>query len=310
MENTARWIGYGTALAILAVLLWLLATLRGELSSPSHLIRVRFEETGTLRIQDPVTRQGVVVGRVHSVATDSSGAVVNLELFDKNPLRSDARFVNFNHSLMGDRMVVLVPGRSQQNMDESQVQIGFFANGVAETIHKVDGLLKMVWRIESTSRRWKSPRDSADSWSGTVSQKIYPVFDEITRLSAALGQARQGLEPDIAELERSTEQLADLALRVHANADSLTRFAAISVIRLDSLARLGEDLILQVDSLMLLSVGPQSGLRPLLLERTLYDRTLQLTETLRSVLSILTVDGLDIIHAKNLHLKRTHSASH
>lgn len=310
MENTARWIGYGTALAILATLLSLLSALRGELSSPSHLIRVRFPETGTLRPQDPITRSGVVVGRVHSVAPDSSAALVSLELFDKRPLRADARFVNFNHSLMGDRMVVLVPGTSSQNMDESQVQAGLFANGVAETIHQVDGLLKMVLRINSLSHRWKGPSDSADSWSGTLNQKIYPAFDEITRLGAALSHARQGLEPDITELEHSTQQIADLAVRVHAKADTLTRFAATSLVRLDSLSRLGEGLVLQVDSLMQLSVGPHSGLRPLLLERTLYDRTLQLTETLRAALSILTVDGLDIIHAKNLHLRRTHSSSH
>jgi ABC-type transporter Mla subunit MlaD len=304
MESTARWLGYGTAFALLALLLWLFNVLKDELSTPARLVQVRFEQIGTLRPEDPVTKQGVVIGRVHSVTPERQAALVTLELFNKDPLKADARFVNFNHSLMGDRMMVLVPGRSEALLDESRVQEGFFAEGVAETLHSVDKLLRMVFQYDSLSGVMRSPRHMQGSLSGLVDEKLFPIFDEIATLAGALEKTRSQIEPSLQSLDRSATQLHDLAQTVHGNADTLVRFAAASVARIDSLSVLGLGLVDEVDSLMQLAAGPNAALRPLLFERTVYERTLQLAEVLRMAIAVLQSDGLSIISARNLHFFR------
>lgn len=308
MESTARWLGYGTAFALLALLLWLFNLLKNELSTPSRLVQVRFEQIGTLRVEDPVTLQGVVVGRVHSVAPERQTALVTLELFDKKPLKSDARFVNFNHSLMGDRMVVLVPGRADAHLDESQIQIGLFAEGVAETLHSVDKLLRMVFQYDSVSGVLRSPRHVKGSVSGLIDEQIFPVFDEIAALAQALEKTRAQIEPSLESVDRSAGQMHDLARRVHAQGDTLMRFAATSVTHIDSLSRLGLGLVGEIDSLLQMAAGPNAALRPLLYERTLYERTLQLVDVLNKAIALLQSDGLTLIGPRNLHFFRGKAA--
>jgi len=304
MEGIARSLGYGTSILLLAVLLWLLATLRGEFDHSRRVIRVRFQETGTLRPEDPVSKSGVTVGRVLSVAPDKQGALVEIELFDRQPLPADSRFVNFNHSLMGARMVVLVPGSSVSPLDENQVQTGLFANGVAETIHQVDELLRLVLYMDSLSGHWRAPSDSTGSWSGTLTRKIYPAMDEIRTLHRSLTQVRATLEPRLSALEKTSGDLYRLSRTVHGQTDSLMRISMLTLAKLDSLSDFGQRIIVEVDSLLLLAVGPNSALPPLILERTVYDRTLQLLETLKTALAILSSDGLEVIHGRNLHFFR------
>ena len=49
--------------------------------------------------------RGVEVGRVISIRAADSGAVATLELYRQTRLPKDSRFVNFNYSLFGARMV-------------------------------------------------------------------------------------------------------------------------------------------------------------------------------------------------------------
>jgi hypothetical protein len=235
------------------------------------------------------------------VKANKSGAMVTLELFDKRPLAEDTRFVNFNHSLMGDRMVVMVPGNSLQKMNEEEIQEGLFANGVAETIHSVDKLLDMVFNYNQMATRMQNPRDSMGSWSGLVQGKVYPLFDEIHRLSSALQQARASIEPRLASVTQSTDHLESLAHSVNAQAGHWIQLTLSTTQTLDSLSQTGVQVIATLDSLLQWTAGPNASLRPLFFEQTLYEKTLQLTEVLQSALAILQNDGLNIIHAHNLH---------
>src|SRR4051812_16187015 len=110
MENTARIAGYSVALAILAGMLSVIFILREGVLFPHNRVKVAFPSIGTLMEDDPVKSRGVEVGRVASIEAGNGTAVATLELYRRVTLPKDTRFINYNYSMFGARMVIMVPG--------------------------------------------------------------------------------------------------------------------------------------------------------------------------------------------------------
>ena len=144
MEKSARLAGYLLAFSALIGLLVVVAFLQDGNLFLRTTVKVAFPSAGTLMVDDPVKVRGVEVGRVDQIEAGPAGPVITLELYKRTALSRDTRFVNFNYSLFGSRMIVLLPGTSAEPMDMQSVQPGTFTTGVTETIHKVDELLRTV----------------------------------------------------------------------------------------------------------------------------------------------------------------------
>lgn len=156
METRARFIGYLSLASALVLLAYLGGLFRYEAEHGRRVLRIRFPETGTLMTEDPVTQNGVPIGKVLSITLDPSNpnaSVTEIELFHNDFIPADSRFVDFNHSMMGSRNVVLVTGTSPLPLDATRIQAGFYAPGVAETLHRAGELLDLTAEVRQTFER-------------------------------------------------------------------------------------------------------------------------------------------------------------
>jgi ABC-type transporter Mla subunit MlaD len=232
-----------------------------EVARSPRLIRVHFPEIATLSPGDPVVQGGVQVGAIESIRLDSSGAgtdaLVTLELFHHRPLARDARFLNFSHSLMGARKVWILAGASPHPLDESKVQKGLFAPGLAETLHKVDSLVVVIARLRDQTERLltednplRSPVAAArlldtaahrlNHLTGRLASARAALLTSLQGLNSAAEQTRRGVraaEPPARTALLRARDLVDALESVQENLDTLlTRLEKITALAGDSTA--------------------------------------------------------------------------
>ncbi len=305
MDSSARLDGYTLTLLALAVLMGVLASLKDGGLFRRTLIQVEFPTVGTLIEDDPVTLKGVTVGRVDRLERGPRGPVVTLELYKRLPLSSDTRFINYNYSLFGARMVVLAPGRSSEALDPGVVQQGFFVSGVAESIHKVEELLRIVVEYKGLADRLDRGGDSALSFRQLLETRIYPALDGFIEFAERLERLERKASGDLDGMARTSADVRKWSKAMAQSSDTLVAKAQASV---DRVARLTAQTVVLLDGLeKLVRVSQDTTGMPgkLLAQRDLYERTLILSHALHDLLRHIKEQGLkDIIHFwRNVHFR-------
>ncbi|MGN0885472.1 MAG: MlaD family protein [Candidatus Spyradenecus sp.] len=82
------------------------------------LRQARFEQVGSLRVQDPVHVRGMKVGSVQSLSLGEGCVWVNFRMNADVPLRADASVTVGQTSLLGGSCLVLEPGRASEGLPE------------------------------------------------------------------------------------------------------------------------------------------------------------------------------------------------
>lgn len=297
MEKYARITGYAVVVAILLAALALVAGLREGLLFPHNRMQIRFPAIGTLMEDDPVKLRGVAVGRVASIRSDDNGAIATVEFFHHRPLPADSRFINFNHSLFGARMIILVPGSSSRPMDQRAIQQGEFSPGVSEAIHRVEALLRTVGEYQRLSTRLERGTDSTLSVQAFLASRIYPVLEEFGALVRDMDtlQAEAGAGLDrIAEAAAGADRFGrDIA----AQSDTLVMRADRTLTRLALLTAQATAVLRSLEEIVAAGQDTASAAGRVLMRRDIYDRALAMTHSLEDLLKVLREDGLtDAIH--------------
>lgn len=297
MENSARLAGYTLAFIALTGLMAIVAFLEDGSLFARTMVKVGFPNSGTLMEDDPVKIRGVEVGRVESIDPGPHGPIVTLELYKKTTLPRDSRFINYNYSLFGARMVVLVPGKSPEPMNIRAVQAGHFSTGVTETIHRVDRLLRTVTEYQTLAGRLEKGDGTALSFQQLLSTRIYPALDEFTAFAEKLEVLEGRASSDLEGLARASGQVRGFSEAMNSGTDTLIGTANRTVERLVTLTA-QTTLILEGLEKIMLAAQDTGGLpHQLLARRDLYEKTLTLSHALHDLLDQVKRQGLkDIIH--------------
>ncbi|MDB5105560.1 MAG: Mammalian cell entry related domain protein [Fibrobacteres bacterium] len=304
MEKYARFAGYSVALALLAGLLFIVSMLREGVLFPHNRVKVSFPAIGTLMEDDPVKMQGVQVGRIASIDAVDGVSIATLEFFHRTPVTKGSRFINFNYSLFGARMVILVPGESKERIDPDQVQAGDFSTGVAETIHRVEDLLVTVMEYKKLSSRLERGSDTSLSLQMFLTTKVYPVLEEF-------GAMTHDMETLQNEAGRQLDQLTAASLNVDrfgrdmaANSDTLILRANRTLAQLASLTVQSTAVLKGLEEIVVACQDTSKGASRFLVQREIYDHALSMTHALQDLLKVAKKDGLtDAIHFwRNVHI--------
>ncbi len=306
MDSKARITGYACAAALLALAFWMATALIREVSHPARVIRVRFPELGTLMIEDPVARDGVPVGRVRSISFQDGFPLAEIEIYRNDFIASDARFVDFNHSLMGARMVVLTQGQSSSPMDESKTQDGVFADGVAESISRVEELLRVVAGVrDQINRVFVKPE-------GALSPENFRRLEDnaqgLSKLSRQIDLAGKTLDHGLkswTEIEGSVQSGFKSAIPGINKAEAGTNALLMPTLSAEKNA----DTLLTAAENLLASVQDSSGnLHALLYDPAAHDELKTSLNLLDQALRSYQKRGLsDVIRWRSLHFFRARS---
>ena len=297
MEKSARLAGYTLAFLALVALMVVVGFLQDGSLFLRSTVKVSFPDMGSLMEDDPVRLRGVEVGRVDRIEHGPKGPLVTLELYKRIKLPRDSKFVNFNYSLFGARMVVLVPGRSPEFMDPETVQEGQFTTGVAETIHRVDQLLRTVVEYQGLAARLDRGNDTALSFQQLLSTQVYPALDEFGVFAKRLEDLEARASSDLEGLARASGQVQRFSAVMSTGTDTLVAKAQLTVERLATLTAQTTVILAGLEKIMVASQDTTVLAGKILAQRDLYERTLVLSHALHDLLEQVKEKGLsDIIH--------------
>jgi phospholipid/cholesterol/gamma-HCH transport system substrate-binding protein len=305
MERYARPVGYAVALALLAGLLSLVGMLRQDILFPHNRIKVAFPSVGTLMEDDPVKLQGVQVGRVANIEAAAGTAIATLEFFHRTPIPRGSRFINYNYSLFGARMVILVPGDSKLPIDAKSVQQGDFSTGVAETIHKVEDLLVTVSEYKRLSARLEHGSDTSLSVQQYLTTKVYPVLEEFGAMTRDLETLQNEAGAHLDKLSAASVSVNRFGRDLSAGSDTLVLRANRTLAQLATLTAQATVVLKGLEEIAIACQDTSKGASRFLVQREMYDHALSLTHALQDLLKIAKKEGLtDAIHFwRNVHIK-------
>lgn len=290
---------------MLAALLCLVSLLRDGILFPHNRIQVAFPAIGTLMEDDPVKLQGVQVGRVHKIESRDGAAIATLEFFHKTPIMRGSRFINFNYSLFGARMIILVPGDSETPIDKDAIQQGDFSSGVAETIHKVEDLLVTVMEYKKLSTRLELGSDTSLSIQEFLSQRVYPVLEEFGAFTRDLEALQSQAGDHLDHLSRASADVNRFGRDLSVGTDTLVLRANRTLGQLALLTAQATVVLRGLEEILIAGQDTTKGSGRFLTQRELYDQALSLTHALQDILKIAKKDGLtDAIHFwRNVHIR-------
>ncbi|MGL1933931.1 MAG: MlaD family protein [Fibrobacterales bacterium] len=149
MKISDKNLGYLTFWALVATLCWITFAMYAKSSSTVNQLTLIFNDVGTLRPQDPITKQGMVIGSVTSIDYFDKSAKVVISFDNPLLLRAGTQFINYNYSLMGERRIKVIPSDTGEYLTpESQIK-GEFEKGIAETMHQLADLNEQITLIRN-----------------------------------------------------------------------------------------------------------------------------------------------------------------
>jgi phospholipid/cholesterol/gamma-HCH transport system substrate-binding protein len=311
MERYARIAGYSVALAILAGMLGLVAMLQEGLLFPHNRVKVRFPAIGTLIEDDPIKLRGVQVGRIESIEAARDGAVATLEFYHRTPVPKGSRFINYNYSLFGARMVILVPGTGSEPIHPDSIQPGDFSSGVAENIHKVENLLTTVMEYKRLSSRLERGTDSTKSIQEILTNQVYPVLEQFGALAKDMETLQNAAGSELDRISAAAVGVDRFGRDLASQSDTLIVRANRTLARLAILTTQATTVLRGLEEIVIACEDTTKGSGRFLVQRELYDRTLALTHALQDMLKVVREEGLtDAIHFwRNVHIRWRKPAS-
>lgn len=153
LPPNSRIVGYATV----AVVTLVLVLMGWRLYTYTHLERdhlwVHFtgngDLIGSLQDDDPVAIQGVNVGQVEKILSDTTGVTVRLRFWKHQRIHRDAHAMNVGNGLMGMRYVLLERGLdSTHPLDRNASIEGTFNPGIAEVMSGIQMVVDRVREIQ------------------------------------------------------------------------------------------------------------------------------------------------------------------
>ncbi|MBD3243676.1 MAG: MCE family protein [Chitinivibrionales bacterium] len=244
---TDRQLGYAALFIIFAGCAAGVGYLLHATSKPSQIRVVTAENTGSLKLADPVVVGGVPVGVVRDLGASRSHAIITLQLTPPRPIHADYTIAIVDVGIMGDRWVDVDPGSaSEPVIPPGDTLHARFILGPSEALGYVDRLhsvvrhwaefstilvqgdssrpalvdqyARVIWFTDSLSTQVLELTDALDRFVTVHTDSIYRFLDTVAGLSnraaVALPETIDRLSAQLAQLERGVAKVDTLLAQV------------------------------------------------------------------------------------------------
>ncbi|MDR2580531.1 MAG: MlaD family protein [Fibromonadaceae bacterium] len=219
--NIDKIIGSITISAFLLLLLFIAASMWHNEKKARNVVFVQFPEMGALQNQDLVTIRGYEIGRIASITRAGGMALVEINLHEPHIFRKDTRFRNVSPSIMGDRSIVVEPGKSGEIVQQDHIFNGEFEAGFAEVLALADVAKEKVALIMEVVRLLHT----GDEENSPLHAKFESILDDCEELMDALAVTVQSVERQVmsalGKVSDYAEQAVDVSVKVHEALDNI-----------------------------------------------------------------------------------------
>lgn len=252
-----------------------------RLGRNSQLIRVRFDDVGTLAVGDRVTVSGVRRGKVSDLRLGEEGVEVTLLLSRDVVLRRDASITIKNLGLMGERFVAISPGRDTALFDTTVVAQGLYDTGLPEVMGLMGEMITELRNLVSAFKRTVGSDSSLNTFKNTVGnleRVSSSIAEYLERNETKMDQAAENFFKASRELNRLVQRNAPGVDSSVQRFDRTTAGLETLVQRLDSLSLSARTFAETLNS-------PDGTLQMLLEDRRLYDDLRKTADNLDDLIS-------------------------
>jgi phospholipid/cholesterol/gamma-HCH transport system substrate-binding protein len=224
-------IGFFVLAGIVAVIVALMmltdpGTFRGR-----YDVATMVRDAGGLRKGDPVQMRGVNIGRVRRFVINPEGVVISLEMEQEYEVPADSRIQLESGGLLGGMIVEVIPGNSEELLEDGDVLPGTNAGGVFDAAANVgaraDTVLARTQQLLSpgTIQAVGTSAQELQTLLADLSALAAQQRQEIAALSASLRRSATGVERAATrpELERSVARMDSISLQLDRATASLDR---------------------------------------------------------------------------------------
>jgi phospholipid/cholesterol/gamma-HCH transport system substrate-binding protein len=251
-------------IVLVGSLLWLQ---KYHIAGTTNLIKVQFDDVGTLASGDKVTVSGVRKGKVNNLRLTDEGVEVDLLISTDVRLKRDAQIVIKNFGVMGERFVAISPGSDSILMDLSEPIRGYYDAGLPEVMGLMGEMVIELRELVGTLKRTVASDTSLDKFSRTIenlesvsaSLKGYVERNE-SKLDATADNFLSASKQLNNTLTRNTKHVDSVAQRFDRVSIKLEQFVG----QLDTLSNAAREFAESLNN-------PDGSLKKLMDDRRLYD---------------------------------------
>ncbi len=265
-----------------------------KLESNAQVVRVVFDDVGTLQVGDRVTVSGVRKGKVDQLELTDKGVMVKLLLYRDVKLHSDARFVIRNLGLMGERFIAIWPGEDSTSLNLDAIATGSYDPGLPDVMGKLG---EMVIELRSLMKSFRQNIGS-DSTLGQLNKTI----GNFERVSGSLADY---LERNETKLDNTAENFYQAANKLNSILVDNSGKIDSTVTRLDRTSAQLEQFTYQLDTLSIAARefadkinNPDGTLQLLLEDRRLYDDLRQTADNIDDLVKDIRANPRKYINLK------------
>jgi phospholipid/cholesterol/gamma-HCH transport system substrate-binding protein len=233
----------------------------------AQLLKVHFNDVGTLAVGDKVTVSGVHKGKVKDMRLMAGGVEVDLLVGTDVNLKKDAQIVIKNFGVMGERFVAINPGQDSLDLDISQTLTGLYDAGLPEVMGLMGEMVVELRELVGTLKNTVVSDTSLSKFSRTI--------ENLESVSASLDSYMKRNESKLDETAdnflKASKQLNNTLTRNSQSVDSVVqRFDRVSlhleqfVGQLDTLSSAAREFAESINN-------PEGSLKMLIDDRRLYD---------------------------------------
>ena len=176
--------------------------------SPMEIRTLRFNQVGSLAVEDPVRMNGTLVGSVREfVIDDDNRVLVHIHSRKPIPIRTSSRASVKVKGVMGERFVEISLGDPNDSLiPKEQIVDGIFELGPSEAISYIDLLEEKIIQLKDITALFAKGSQTKRSFIDDFSDAVIFIDSFVNTLNTGL----TGIE---AGLNKGLEQAADLAAK-------------------------------------------------------------------------------------------------
>lgn len=231
------------------------------------VLRVLFDDVGTMALGDKVTVSGIHKGKVDEMKLVQEGVEVELRVGSDVVLRRDARIVLKNFGVMGERFVAISPGKDSVLLDITQTIKGEYDTGLPEVLGMMGEMVVELRELVGSLKKTVVSDSSLDKFANTINN-----LESVSKsLSSYVKRSEGKLDETADNFLKASRQLNRTLSSNSERADSIsTRFDRVSVQlekfvgQLDTLSSAAREFAESLNN-------PDGSLKLLMDDRRLYD---------------------------------------
>jgi len=284
-----------TVLLGLIVFIWVLGWAKNfSLSSSDNLVQVKFSNVSGLEIGNNVTVNGVRKGHVKDFVIQGPDVIVTLSINNDIQLKKDAQFSLESTDLMGGRKIEVNPGSSNEDIDLSELQSGFYITDIAGVISLFSDIQDKITIIANESVKTLKGINSLLDDEKFING-LRTSVENLNRLTAKMDNVLRENQENIKEITENTKQItSDTKYFLQANGENIEN----SITNLNSVLKKSDSLITSLNYLAMETKAGGNNLGKILYDDSLYINLVQSIQLLKELshvfLEQLQTDGLKV----------------